>query len=42
MKQWLPAYADLNWANMTGPRFCLVDWADWGMAPMAPGAVKTV
>ncbi|WSX47056.1 hypothetical protein OG760_20755 [Streptomyces sp. NBC_00963] len=32
-KQWQPAHADLNWANMTGPRFCLFDWEDWGMAP---------
>lgn len=31
--QWTPAHADLNWANVTGPRFCLFDWEDWGMAP---------
>jgi hypothetical protein len=30
---WRPAHADLNWANVTGPRFCLFDWEDWGMAP---------
>ncbi|MHC3425669.1 hypothetical protein [Streptomyces sp. DT18] len=28
-----PAHADLNWANMTAPVFCLFDWEDWGMAP---------
>ncbi|WP_404868470.1 hypothetical protein ACI1MP_10400 [Kitasatospora griseola] len=30
---WCPAHADLNWANVTGPAFCLFDWEDWGMAP---------
>lgn len=33
VSQWRPAHADLNWANMTGPEFCLFDWEDWGMAP---------
>lgn len=31
--RWAPAHADLNWANVTGPRFCLFDWEDWGNAP---------
>jgi hypothetical protein len=31
--EWRPAHADLNWANMTAPVFCLFDWEDWGMAP---------
>ncbi|MFJ4617843.1 hypothetical protein [Streptomyces sp. NPDC088812] len=31
--QWTPAHADLNWANMTAPTFCLFDWEDWGNAP---------
>ncbi|MFE6592574.1 hypothetical protein [Streptomyces sp. NPDC057781] len=30
---WAPAHADMNWANVTGPEFCLFDWEDWGMAP---------
>lgn len=30
---WVPAHADLNWANMTAPAFSLFDWEDWGMAP---------
>ncbi|MFJ6620044.1 hypothetical protein ACIQOW_21030 [Kitasatospora sp. NPDC091335] len=30
---WSAAHADLNWANVTGPEFCLFDWEDWGMAP---------
>jgi hypothetical protein len=30
---WRPAHADLNWANVTAPVFCLFDWEDWGMAP---------
>lgn len=30
---WCPAHADLNWANVTVPEFCLFDWEDWGMAP---------
>lgn len=33
VERWVPAHADLNWANVTGPRFCLFDWEDWGMAP---------
>jgi hypothetical protein len=32
-EHWQPAHADLNWANMTGPVFCMFDWEDWGMAP---------
>ncbi|MFB7473727.1 hypothetical protein [Kitasatospora sp. NPDC056184] len=31
--EWHPAHADLNWANVTAPEFCLFDWEDWGMAP---------
>ncbi|MFG2143661.1 hypothetical protein ACGFRG_05600 [Streptomyces sp. NPDC048696] len=31
--QWTPAHADLNWANVTAPEFCLFDWEDWGLAP---------
>ncbi|MFJ6783834.1 hypothetical protein [Streptomyces yangpuensis] len=31
--EWRPAHADLNWANVTAPAFCLFDWEDWGMAP---------
>lgn len=33
ISQWSPAHADLNWANVTAPTFCLFDWEDWGMAP---------
>ncbi|MFD7338230.1 hypothetical protein ACFV98_19810 [Streptomyces violascens] len=33
VEQWVPAHADLNWANMTAPTFCLFDWEDWGNAP---------
>ncbi|AKA05122.1 hypothetical protein SAZ_23730 [Streptomyces noursei ZPM] len=33
VERWAPAHADLNWANMTGPTFCLFDWEDWGNAP---------
>jgi hypothetical protein len=31
--EWTTAHADLNWANLTGPEFCLLDWEDWGRAP---------
>ncbi|MGW5367084.1 hypothetical protein ACWER6_00760 [Streptomyces sp. NPDC004009] len=31
--EWTPAHADLTWANVTGPEFCIIDWEDWGMAP---------
>ncbi len=33
VKRWVPAHADLNWANMTAPTFSLFDWEDWGNAP---------
>ncbi|MET7641135.1 hypothetical protein [Streptomyces sp. NPDC005438] len=33
VERWVPAHADLNWANMTAPEFCLFDWEDWGKAP---------
>ncbi|MBB1253362.1 hypothetical protein H3146_08250 [Streptomyces sp. OF3] len=33
VERWFPAHADLNWANMTAPAFCLFDWEDWGKAP---------
>ncbi|MDF3290156.1 phosphotransferase [Streptomyces silvisoli] len=33
VEQWRLAHADLNWANVTAPEFCLFDWEDWGMAP---------
>lgn len=40
VEQWLPAHADLNWANMTGPEFCLFDWEDWGLAPQGLDAAS--
>lgn len=33
VQRWTPAHADLNWANVTSPQFCLFDWEDWGLAP---------
>lgn len=33
VERWVPAHADLNWANMTAPTFHLFDWEDWGNAP---------
>jgi hypothetical protein len=33
VERWVPAHADLNWANMTAPTFNLFDWEDWGNAP---------
>ncbi|MFK0016949.1 hypothetical protein [Streptomyces sp. NPDC091027] len=33
IEQWVPAHADLTWANVMGPEFSLIDWEDWGMAP---------
>ncbi|MEU9194999.1 hypothetical protein [Streptomyces hundungensis] len=33
VEQWVPAHADLNWANMSAPVFSLFDWEDWGNAP---------
>ena len=31
--EWATAHADLTWANVIGPEFCIIDWEDWGMAP---------
>ncbi|MGW1989595.1 hypothetical protein [Embleya sp. NPDC001921] len=34
LDEWVPAHADLNWANVTGPPDCwILDWEDWGLAP---------
>ncbi|MFF5488779.1 hypothetical protein [Streptomyces virginiae] len=33
VSDWVPAHADLTWANVMGPEFCVIDWEDWGMAP---------
>ncbi|KUO13656.1 hypothetical protein [Streptomyces sp. DSM 15324] len=33
VERWVPAHADLNWANMTAPVFSVFDWEDWGNAP---------
>ncbi|MFF3359099.1 hypothetical protein ACFYWN_42430 [Streptomyces sp. NPDC002917] len=33
IQRWVPAHADLTWANVMGPEFCIIDWEDWGMAP---------
>lgn len=35
VERWVPAHADLNWANMSAPAFSLFDWEDWGNAPGA-------
>ncbi|MGW2404113.1 hypothetical protein ACWCXK_06245 [Streptomyces sp. NPDC001739] len=40
VSEWRPAHADLNWANMTGPEFCLFDWEDWGVAPQGLDAAS--
>lgn len=40
VKRWLPAHADLNWANVTGPEFFLFDWEDWGVAPQGLDAAS--
>jgi hypothetical protein len=31
--EWATAHADLNWANLTGPRLWMLDWEDHGRAP---------
>ncbi|MFI1257713.1 hypothetical protein ACH4U6_28550 [Streptomyces netropsis] len=33
IERWTPAHADLTWANVMGPKFSIIDWEDWGMAP---------
>ncbi|MEU9172198.1 hypothetical protein AB0D34_31155 [Streptomyces sp. NPDC048420] len=34
IERWVPAHADLNWANLTAPAFSIFDWEDWGSAPL--------
>lgn len=29
-EEWVPAHADLNWANLTYPEFWILDWEDHG------------
>jgi hypothetical protein len=31
--EWVPAHADLNWANLTSPECWILDWKDHGLAP---------
>ena len=31
--EWATSHGDLHWGNITAPRLCLLDWADWGLAP---------
>ena len=33
IEQWVPAHADLGWANLTAPDCWLLDWEDFGQAP---------
>lgn len=33
-EEWVPAHADLNWANLTCPEFWILDWEDHGLAPL--------
>ena len=32
-EEWVPAHADLIWANLTWPACWIIDWEDHGMAP---------
>ncbi|MET4657326.1 hypothetical protein ABID80_001018 [Streptomyces sp. PvP037] len=40
VQRWMPAHADLNWANVTAPVFSLFDWEDWGNAPQGLDAAS--
>lgn len=31
--QWTTAHGDFFWQNLTAPKFCILDWEDWGTAP---------
>lgn len=37
---WMPAHADLNWANLTWPGCWILDWEDHGMAPQGLDAAN--
>src|SRR6266699_1207337 len=30
---WQTAHGDLRWANLTAPKFSIIDWETWGRAP---------
>ncbi|MFD7238976.1 hypothetical protein ACFWAT_27195 [Streptomyces syringium] len=40
IERWTPAHADLTWANVMGPKFSIIDWEDWGMAPRGRAGPK--
>jgi hypothetical protein len=40
LERWVPAHADLNWANLTAPECVLLDWEDWGLAPLGLDAAN--
>ncbi|WP_131769689.1 hypothetical protein [Candidatus Protofrankia californiensis] len=31
--EWMPAHADVHWANLTAPTMTLLDWEGWGLGP---------
>jgi hypothetical protein len=31
--EWVTAHGDFYWQNLTAPKFCILDWEDWGAAP---------
>jgi len=40
LERWVPAHGDLNWANLTAPECVLLDWEDWGLAPVGLDAAN--
>ncbi|MFG2987664.1 phosphotransferase [Streptomyces sp. NPDC048258] len=32
--QWSTAHGDFHWANLAGPDLLVLDWEDWGTAPV--------
>ncbi|MET9626994.1 aminoglycoside phosphotransferase [Lentzea sp. NPDC006480] len=38
VRRWETAHGDLRWANLRGPDFGLLDWKQWGRAPVGMDA----
>lgn len=40
--EWVPAHADMTWANVTAPECWLIDWEDFGLAPRGLDAARSL
>ncbi len=38
--EWCVTHCDVHWANVTAPKFALLDWENWGLAPRGYGPAR--